>query len=176
MVSRLYKECLIDIYLGEQQGEAIFDTVLRNASDSKEQYVLGSFLQLETEGKARIRPLLSRLGISTADDSGAKAEAAKLAESMSQMSWRDQFSLMAQGIENTFLAKYQELATLVTEDEDPEAYRLAKFMGEHEYAIMVAIKNLAEDKPHPISPVVDILQFPLSKPPNYGAGPTWDNT
>ncbi len=174
MVNRLFKECLIDIYQGEQTGEVIFDTILRGATDDKQKYVLGSLLQLETEGKARIRPVLSKIGVSTAEDMAAKANATKLAEGLSKMPWKDQFSVIVMGIENEYLAKYQELATLITEEEDTEAYQLAKFMGDHEYAIMVAIANLASDKPDPIAPVVDILKFPLSKPANYGAGPVWN--
>ncbi|MEL7043008.1 MAG: hypothetical protein AAGL90_15925 [Pseudomonadota bacterium] len=174
MVSKLYQECLIDIYRGEQEGEAIFDAVLRSAEDDKQKYVIGSFLQLETEGKARLRPMMSKLGISTAEDAKAKADAAALVESMAHMPWKDQFAAMAAGIEAEFLAKYRELATLVTEEEDAEAYRLATFMGDHEYAIMVATANLAADKPNPIAPVVDLLQFPLLKPANYGEGPVWD--
>ena len=173
MVSKLYQECLIDIYRGEQEGEAIFDAVLRNAEDEKQKYVIGSFLQLETEGKARLRPMMSKLGISTAENAKANASATALAESMAHMPWKDQFAAMAAGIEAEFLAKYRELATLVTEEEDAEAYRLATFMGDHEYAVMVSAANLATDKPDPIAPVIDLLQFPLIKPANYGDGPIW---
>lgn len=174
MVSKMYQECLLDIYRGEQEGEAIFDAVLRNAVDDKQKYVLGSFLQLETEGKARIRPVLSKLGISAAEDAKAKADATALAESMAHMPWKDQFEAMAAGIEAEFLAMYQELATLVTEEEDAEAYQLAKFMGDHELAVMVASANLAAGTPDPIAPIVNLLQFPLSKPANYGSGPLWE--
>ena len=174
MLSPMFQECLIDIYRGEQEGEAIFDTILRKAADDKQRYVLGTLLQFETEGKARLRPLLSKLGISAAEDQKAKSEAASLADSMGHLSWKDQFTTMEKGIESTFLAKYQELATLVTEEEDAEAYELAKFMGDHEHAVMAACANLAAGLPDPIAPVVNLLQFPLVKPANYGAGPVWD--
>ncbi|MEO1043366.1 MAG: hypothetical protein AAFX52_13875 [Pseudomonadota bacterium] len=174
MLSPMFQECLIDIYRGEQEGEAIFDTILKKAADDKQRYVLGSLLQFETEGKARLRPLLSQLGISAAEDDKAKAEAASLADSMGHLSWNDQFTTMAKGIESTFLAKYRELATLVNEEEDAEAFALAKFMGDHEEAVMLACANLAAGSADPIAPVVNMLQFPLVKPAGYGAGPVWD--
>ncbi|MEL6420739.1 MAG: hypothetical protein AAFQ55_19260 [Pseudomonadota bacterium] len=174
MMSPMFQECLIDIYRGEQEGEAIFDTILKRAEDDKQRYVLGSFLQFETEGKARLRPLMSKLGITAAEDQKAKSEAASLADSMGHLSWNDQFTTMAKGIESTFLAKYRELATLVTEEEDAEAYALAKFMGDHEEAVMLACANLAAGTADPMAPVVNLLQFPLIKPANYGTGPVWD--
>lgn len=94
---------------------------------------------------------------------------------MANMPWKDQFQAMAAGIEAEFLAKYRELATLVTEEEDAQAFRLAKFMGDHEHAVMVAAANLGADAPDPIAPIVDLLQFPLTEPPNYGSGPVWEN-
>ena len=58
--------------------------------------------------------------------------------------------------------------------EDAEAYALAKFMGDHEEDVMLACANLAAGTADPMAPVVNLLQFALIKPANYGTGPVWD--
>ena len=164
MVSEAYKECLIDIYRGEQVGEAIFETMLPWAKDNEQRYILGSLLQLETEGKAIIRPVLMKFGLSVAEIPETRAEGAAAAAGIEDQSWLDQFATMAKGIEKVFLPKYEELAKLVTEEEDVEAYRLAKFMGEHERAIMQASRNVAAGADDPLAPVNNLLRFPLIRP------------
>ena len=164
MVSKAFKECLIDIYRGEQVGEAIFEASLLKADDDEQRYVLGSMLQLETEGKAKIRPVLMKFGLSVAEQAEARTEGASAAAGLLDMSWSEQFDAMAKGIEAVYLPKYERLATLVTEDEDAEAYELATFMGQHERAVMTAAENIASGQPNPMAPVVDLLHFPLSMP------------
>ena len=164
MVSKMFKECLTDIYRGEQVGEAIFETTLLKAEDDEQRYILASLLQLETEGKAKIRPVLMKFGLSVAEQADAKSEGTSAAAGLRDMSWTEQFDVMAKGIQSIYLPKYERLATLVTEEEDAEASQLAKFMGDHERAVMAAAENIAAGRPDPIAPVVNILHFPLSKP------------
>lgn len=164
MVTQKFKDSLTGIYRGEQVGEAIFETTLSTAESAEQSYILGSLLQFETEGKAKIRPLLMRLGMSIAEDRDARPEGTAPANAISRMSWRERFDTMAKSINSIYLPKYQELEKLVTEDEDGEAYELARFMGEHEFAIMRACENVAAGKSDPIEPVIGLLDFPLSEP------------
>ena len=162
MVTQAFKDRLAGIYRGEQVGEAIFETKLPKAADADQRYILGSLLQFETEGKAKIRPLLMKYDMSIAEDGGARPEGTAAANAIGQMPWRERFDTMAKSINAIYLPKYQELEKLVTENEDAEAYRLARFMGEHELAIMRACENIAAAKSDPIEPIRRLLQFPLT--------------
>ncbi len=166
MVSQMFKECLIEIYIGEQHGEAIFDTLLPKAQNDEQRFILSSLLQLETEGKARIRPILMKYDLSMVEHPDSKSYGKSAVEPLKDMSWTEQFAAMAKAIESVFLPKYQRLAKLVTEEEDAQAYELAKFMGDHEYALMVTSENIAVGRADSIAPVVELLQFPLIRPKN----------
>lgn len=164
MVSQVFKECLAEIYIGEQNGEAILDAMLPNAQNEDQRYILGSLLQLETEGKAQLRPMMMKFGVSMVENPSSKSYGTSVGEQLNQMSWIDQFAAMANGIERVYLAKYEELAKQVSEQEDAEAYKLATFMGAHERAFLAAARNVAVGHPDPVSPVVELLHFPLVKP------------
>ena len=51
-------------YQGEGLGEAVFDNFVRLEENAERRYKWGTLLQLETETKARLRPFLTRLGLS----------------------------------------------------------------------------------------------------------------
>ena len=57
-MNKKFKECLLEVYLGEQAGEMIFESMLAMAEDDNQRYIFSNMLQLETEGKAIMRPLL----------------------------------------------------------------------------------------------------------------------
>ena len=162
MISREFKDRLQDVYRGEQFGEAVFEILVDKAENEEQRYILGSLLQLETEGKALMRPVLARLGrsISLIPDSRAEGHAA--VGVIAKMPWQEKFALMAESIRTRGLPKYTELATLVSADDDIEAYKLAEFMGQHERAILAVAENIAAGKENPIAPVVDLLHFPLA--------------
>ena len=166
MVSREYMECLTDLYRGEQVGEAIFETILKTAESNEQRYILGSMLQFETEGKAIIRPMLMKFGLPVDEIPSARTEGTKAAEGLRDMSWTQQFDAMAKSIQAIFLPKYERLSTLITKEEDAEAWKLAKFMADHERAIMNASENIAAGAANPIAPIVDLLHFPLQQPVN----------
>ena len=164
MVSGLFKECLADVYHGEQTGEVAFEAMLHGAENAEQSYILGSFLQLETEGKALLRPVLMKCGLLMIDHPDARPNGVAGAEGLSQLPWTEQFSALADMVKATYLPRYEELVTLVSADEDSEAYKVAQFMGDHERALIAAAENIALGKPDPILPVAKLLNFPLSKP------------
>ena len=58
------------------------------------------------------------------------------------------------------MPQYQELETLVTE-EDLECFQLARFMGDHERALLLAAQNINNKVEDPMKPVTDMLRFPI---------------
>ena len=84
----------------------------------------------------------------------------EVAESFKGMSFKEQFENIHQSIKNIYLPQYEELSTLVDE-EDSEACFIANFMGEHERSILLAAENIIKDKPNPVQPIKDLLRFPI---------------
>ena len=68
MVSGEFKESLLNIYHGEQFGEAFYATLLAETDDENEKLILAALLQLETEGKARLSTFIVKYGLPAYDD------------------------------------------------------------------------------------------------------------
>lgn len=164
MVSRIFSDALVSVYHGEQFGEAFFEALLPKAQNEEQRYILGSLLQLESEGKAVMRPVLTKLGLPLDEDPDSRPRGLAGAKTLSEMPWRDMFAAMATGIRAKGLPQYEELTTLVSAEEDREAYALANFMGAHERAVLAVAENIAAGQPNPVEPVIAILHFPLTNP------------
>ena len=164
MVSKAFTECLVDVYRGEVVGEAVFGRMLELAEDMQQRYVLGSMLQFETEGKAIIRPILMRLGLSMLEDPEGRTAGTAGAARLNALPWVERFAALQEAVKSKYLPRYLELATLVSAEDDAEAARLAAFMGAHERAIVAVAGNVAEGKPDPVAPIVKLLHFPLLLP------------
>ena len=159
-MNQKFKECLLEVYLGEQAGEMIFESMLNIAEDDNQRYIFNNMLQLETEGKVIMRPLLVKLGIPIEENKLLRNQILEIAESFKGMSFNEQFENIHQSIKNIYLPQYEELSTLVDE-EDSEAFFIANFMGEHERSILLAAENIIKDKPNPIQPIKNLLRFPI---------------
>ena len=159
-MNKKFKECLTEVYLGEQAGEMIFESLLTTAEDDNQRYIFSNMLQLETEGKAIMRPLLVKLGISIEENKLLRDQGLEIAESFKGISFKEQFENIYQSVKNYYLPQYEELSTLVDE-EDSEAYHIANFMGEHERSILLAADNIIKDKQDPVKPIRDLLKFPI---------------
>lgn len=163
MVSSLFRECLLDVYLGEHAGEAAFEAMLPGAANEEERYVLGTLLQAETEGKALMRPLVSRLGLPLLDIKDLSAGGASAGEQLNGLPWCERFAALGEVVRTNYLPRYEELATLVSSDEDPEAAKIARFMGDHERALIALSDNIVRGVSDPAAPVAAILHFPLAR-------------
>ena len=159
-MNKKFKECLSEVYLGEQAGEMIFDSLLTMAEDDDQRYIFSNMLQLETEGKAIMRPLLVKLGIPIEENITLRNQGLEMAESFKGITFKEQFENIYQSVKNYYLPQYEELSALVDE-EDSEASFIANFMGEHERSILLAADNIIKDKQDPVKPVRDLLRFPL---------------
>ena len=63
-------------------------------------------------------------------------------------------------VSEIYLPQYEELATLVDE-ENTQAHFIAKFMGDHERAILQASENILKGTNNPIEPITKLLKFPI---------------
>ena len=160
IMNKEFKECLLDVYLGEQAGEMIFESMLTMTEDVNQLYIISNMLQLETEGKAIMRPLLVKLGIPIEENKPLRERGIEIADTFRGMPFKEQFENIYQSVKNYYLPQYEELATLVDE-EDSDAFYIANFMGEHERSILLASENIIKDRPNPVQPIRDILKFPI---------------
>jgi len=164
MVSNAFKDSLLEVYHGEQFGEAFFSTLLQHAENNEQSGILGALLQLETEGKVKLRPLLARLGLPLNDDAKSIARGISMAETMLNTPWTEKFSAMADGIKAHGLPQYEALVDMVAADDDAEAHQVASFIGAHERVILKVCENIVSGEPDPASPLATFLDFPLTLP------------
>ena len=161
MISQEFSKALHGVYSGEQFGEAFFARLIPTAENQMQSYILGSLLQLETEGKLVMRPLILKLGLPLADNENAIAEGASAAQAMVNMSWTDKFAAIVSIIREHGLPQYEALAGMVSAEEEKAAHDLALFMGEHERVILAVAENMVAGKKDPMAPLAKILNFPL---------------
>src|SRR5262245_46208139 len=103
MAAKEVPECAVDLARGEGAGEAAFEAMLGNADGVQQRYVIGSLLQFETEGKAIIRPLLMRLGLSMLEDPEGRAGGASGGAQLSSLPWVERFAMLRGLVEANYL-------------------------------------------------------------------------
>lgn len=136
--------------------------LLQHAENDEQIYILGALLQLETEGKVKIRPLLARLGLPLNDDAKSIARGVSMAQAMLNTPWTEKFVAMADGIKANGLPQYEALADMVSADDDAEALQVASFIGAHERVILKVCENIIAGAPDPTAPLTTFLDFPLT--------------
>ena len=78
-----------ELYAAEVLGEAMANRWMELTTDPIQKYKLALFLQLESEAKVRLRPLLARHGISLVEGERHKAAGAAAAEQFAAQSWKE---------------------------------------------------------------------------------------
>jgi hypothetical protein len=163
-LSKAFRDSLVEVYGAEVLGESLFGEMLDAAKTPGEVYVLGSMLQLETEGKATLRPLLARLGLPLREDGESRTQGATSAARLNGLPWAERFGAIHDAIEKNFLPRYLALAEQVSAEEDPDAAKVAAFMGRHERAILAATAEVVKGAADPIAPLTPLLRYPLARP------------
>ena len=159
-MNQKFKDCLLEVYHAEQAGEIIFESMVKNAKNKDELFIFGSMLQLETEAKVIMRPTLVKLDLSIEKNPISRNQGLQIGDSFKNIHFQELIQNIATSVKNIYLPQYEELETLVTE-EDGDCYRLAKFMGDHERALLLASDNIINQLDKPMTPVTDILRFPI---------------
>lgn len=147
------------MYQGEVLGEAVFACYVGLEQDAQRRYKWATLLQLETETKARLRPFLTRLGLSVAQDD-VREQTADFAKSFGSKSWHEHMQELA-GITSFFLDQFHAI-----ENAAPDSEReVAHSMVVHESALhKFAQLELAGDAKNSLNDVIAELQYPLVNP------------
>jgi hypothetical protein len=150
-----------ELYQGEALGEVVFGGLLKTAENDEQRYKLGTMLQLETETKARLRPLAFRHGLDLAEDPAFRAEGMSVVEGLSRMSWQQKMQSVHDVLRDRYIPRYKEI-TAIAPAEDRE---IAESMVEHETALFeMARRELSGMSDRSAEPVVALLKYPLPRP------------
>jgi len=154
-----YLNGLRTFYDGEVYGERVLLALHAAARTPREAYHFATILQLETETKARLRPLLLRHGLSIAETADPGAVAARLA-SYSDQSWSDYAAATAARLRHV-LAGYEAIAALGPA-EDGE---VLDAVVAHEAALVswaeIEAKGPSEAS---LAAIISMLNFPIAPP------------
>ena len=151
-----------ELYQGEVFGEALFDRMLRDVDDARERHVVASLLQLETETKALLRPVVAARGLPIDEDGDQRTRGVATAAGMADLTWLDKVQLLQAGIRDHYLPRYQRIAA----EAGPEDREVTALMVRHEAALLeVVTREAAGDIATSLAPLDEHLRHPLPAPP-----------
>jgi hypothetical protein len=119
-----------ELYAAEVLGEGLANRWIQLTTDPIQKYKLGLFLQLESEAKVRLRPLLARHGISLVEGEQHRAAGAAAAEQFAAQSWKEAMATLAQ-LALPYAHRFQSLLEVAP----PEDVPLVRFMVDHELSV-----------------------------------------
>jgi hypothetical protein len=151
-----YPACLRELYESEIFGEALTLALIAVSKDDRERYHNGTLLQLETETKARLRPLLYKYGISLSEEADL-SPVPQLVSSYEGMTWREFMSITIPVVQQ-YLARFKQIAE-AGPDEDQ---KYLQSMIRHEASILRWMEMEAEGETEgSLDAIIEQLQFPL---------------
>jgi hypothetical protein len=157
-----YKAGLSEQYQGEVIGEVAINLLLSKFRGPREQYLLGTALQLETETKARLRPFVAALGIEIIESEESRQAGAGLGAALEGLDWRSSMKLLAEAL-IPYVDKYQEISDIAP----PEYREIAELMVSHEKSIQQLWEQEAlGDSTSALEEIRKQLLFPLPDPSN----------
>jgi uncharacterized iron-regulated protein len=150
-----YRAGLQTLYDGEVMGERLLLALHVAAHAPHEADCFAHILQLETETKARLRPLLLKYGMSLAEDADLGGIPARLAGYASQ-TWREYNAATANRLAGV-LRDYEAIAALGPADDQP----ILQAVVRHEAALLDwARAEAAGETDQSLAAILALLCFP----------------
>jgi len=146
-----------ELYAAEVLGEAMANRWMELTTDPIQKYKLGLFLQLESEAKVRLRPLLARHGISLVEEERHRAAGAAAAEQFAAQSWKEAMATLAQ-LALPYAHRFQKLLDMAP----PEDVPLVRFMVDHELSVSRIAEREALGEPAFSSELIVKLAHPFA--------------
>jgi hypothetical protein len=147
------------MYQGEVLGEAIFNCYVSLETDPIRKYKWGTLLQLESETKVRLRPFMSQLGLSIAQDDQTR-NIAEFGKAFASKPWRQHMEEIVR-ITDFYIGKFREIEAAAPDNEREVAHSMVV----HEAAIKrFGELELAGDDKNSLHDVIAQLKFPLAAP------------
>jgi hypothetical protein len=153
-----YRAGIAELYAAEVLGEGLASRWLELTSSPDSRYKLGLFLQLESEAKVRLRPLLSRYGLSLVEDERQRTAGAAVAERFASMPWTAAMAELAV-LAGPFRDRFQALLAV----SPPEDVPLVRFMVHHEAAVIRFAQQEAQGESME-NDLLPMLLYPMARP------------
>ena len=154
-----YPACTRELYESEILGEAVYLALAAAAKDPRDRYHFGTLLQLESETKARLRPLLYRHGVSLEEKMDLSLVELAL-DAYHSMSWQE-FAAVNVPIIEDFLRRFEAIA----QSGGPDDQDILDSMIRHESAILrwLTMERDGEESGS-LDDVIAQLRYPLPAP------------
>ena len=165
MIRADYLRGVMAVYQGEVLGEGLFSRLAALATTDDRRRKFSHLLQLESEAKVRLRPLLARLGLSIVEDETQRSAGLQLAERLAEQPWDALLATFLADIDG-YIREYQAIADAAPpEDREP-----LRFMVRHEQALRGFIEQEMAGQPDAsLRGILPLLSYPLP-PPAAGTG------
>jgi len=153
-----YLTGVADLYAGEVFGEALASRWLALSSGPDQKYKLALFLQLESEAKVRLRPLLARHGLDLVEDERQRSVGAADAERFASLPWKVAMTRLAE-LALPYLQRYQALLGAATAEDAP----MVSFMVSHEQALISFCTREAAGDEFSDRDLLSMLSYPPAR-------------
>jgi hypothetical protein len=147
------------LYEAEVLGEGLASQWLALATDPDEQYKLSLFLQLESEAKTRLRPLLGRYGISLVEDERQRSAGIAAAAQFAAQPWRAAMATLAK-LAVPYVDRFKALLEAAPAEDIP----LVRFMVDHEQSVVRIAEREAIGQSVMDAELVVMLAHPIARP------------
>ena len=154
-----YPACISELYQSEVLGEQAFLALMAAAKNEREKYHFGTFLQLESETKVRLRPFLQKYGMKFIEEPPSGDEVAGFVALYQQSTWQEFLAALKPMIDQ-FVARFREIADAgPAEDQD-----VLQSMITHEKSFVHWIEKEAAGEEGSLDAAICQLQYPLERP------------
>jgi len=154
-----YPACIRELYESEIFGEAASLAVLAVTKNERDRYHMGTLLQLETETKARLRPFLTKHGITLSEQMPLN-DVDGIVDAYKEHNWQE-FAAAIKPVVDDFLHRFKEIVQLGPEEDRD----VLESMVRHESAILqwIELESKGADDSS-LDSIIAELQYPLPKP------------
>ena len=146
------------LYAAEVLGEGLASRWLELTTDPDQKYKLSLFLQLESEAKVKLRPLLARHGLSLVEDERQRAAGAAVADRFASAPWKEAMATLAD-LALPYVHRFQALLDAAP----PEDVPLVLFMVDHEQSIVRIAAQEAAGKGSMDRELLVMLSHPMAR-------------
>ena len=154
-----YPGCINELYQSEVLGEQAFLALVSVARNAREKYHFGTFLQLESETKARLRPFLQKYDFEFVENHEAGEQVAGFVAAYQENSWLEFLAVLSPLIDQ-FLARFKEIA-----DAGPaEDQEILQSMITHENSFVHWIEKETAGEKGGLDKAISQLQYPMPAP------------
>jgi len=156
MTTAEYPDCLRELIESEIFGEAVSLALLEVAKNDRDRYHFATLLQLETETKARLRPMLYKHGVSLSEEVPLE-QVEEVVQGYLAGTWQE-FAAANKAVVEVFLSRFYEIAAAGPEEDRD----MLESMIRHETAILRWFDMEARGDPEgSLDDIIAELQYPL---------------